>query len=234
MSVKGGADLQIGRINTTFAERMDLRAPGRRGKHMSIEISGPWNKGLAFALHTTSSTYLGVDEAGHDRFENVRSEMGELVYRLKYQTDRAALPEIVALLDGIGGLETFDMMLPIPPTDRSRRFQPVTEITAALGAKRDVPVRTDIPPHVRPVRFRHQEGVESGNEARIRQGRRRPERLDRICRGRYVARPKGNSGLAFPPSARRTASRGAAGLFWASCRSPRFPADGMVTRTRKS
>jgi predicted amidophosphoribosyltransferase len=111
---------------------------------MSIEISGPWNKGLAFALHTTSSNYLGVDETGHDRFENTRSQMGELVYRLKYHRDRAALDPIVALLDGIGGLETFDLFLPIPPTDKSRRFQPVTEIAEALGKNRRVAVRDDI------------------------------------------------------------------------------------------
>jgi competence protein ComFC len=111
---------------------------------MPIEITGPWNKGLSFALHTTSSTYLGVDESGHDRFENTRSEMGELVYRLKYKVDTSVIPGIIGLLNGIQGLETFDIFLPIPPTDKTRTHQPVTEIAKALGEKRGVEVRSDI------------------------------------------------------------------------------------------
>jgi predicted amidophosphoribosyltransferase len=111
---------------------------------MAFDLEGPWNKGKAFALHTLSSTYLGVDEFGHGRWENTRSDMGELVYRLKYQQDRSALPQIVELLDKIGGLETFDLFVPIPPTDKGRKFQPVGEITEALGHRRGVNVRTDI------------------------------------------------------------------------------------------
>ena len=45
------------------------------------KIEGKWRAGIALDLHTVSSTYLGVDEAGHDRFETKRSEMGDLLYR---------------------------------------------------------------------------------------------------------------------------------------------------------
>jgi len=92
---------------------------------MSIEIAGNWNAGQAFDVHTLSSTYLGPNEFGHAKYENVRSDMGELVYQLKYRSDKSKLDEIVKLLDKITGIEQFDFLMPIPPTDKARAFQPV-------------------------------------------------------------------------------------------------------------
>lgn len=111
---------------------------------MSIQIDGPWDKGVAYDVHTLSSTYLGADEQGHDHFENVRSEMGELVYQLKYRRDGKVLPDIVEKLEKIKGVENFDAIIPIPPTSKGRAFQPVTEIANALGRKRGVLVVTDV------------------------------------------------------------------------------------------
>jgi predicted amidophosphoribosyltransferase len=107
---------------------------------MSIPLEGNWDKGLAFDVHTLASTYLGTDDYGHARYENVRSEMGELVYRLKYQGDKETLPAIVDLLDAIKGIEKFDFIVPIPPSDKSRGYQPVAEIASALGARHGVGV----------------------------------------------------------------------------------------------
>ena len=89
---------------------------------MTIEIEGNWRTGLAFDVHTLSSTYLGQNEAGHERYETTRSEMGELVYQLKYRHDKATLPAIVKLLDEIKGIEEFTYLVPIPPTDQTRQF----------------------------------------------------------------------------------------------------------------
>ncbi len=111
---------------------------------MAITLEGNWQTGLAFDLHTVSSTHLGVDEWGHDRFENTRSEMGELVYQLKYRQDKSALVKIVALLDAIKGIENFDYLVPIPPTNKKRSFQPVELITLALGERRKVKVWTNL------------------------------------------------------------------------------------------
>jgi predicted amidophosphoribosyltransferase len=99
--------------------------------------------GRAFDVHTLSSTYLGPNESGYAQYENVRSEMGELIYRLKYRQDKSTLPTIVTLLDKIKGVEQFDYIMPIPPTDKSRPFQPVTEIALALGKHRGVRVLPD-------------------------------------------------------------------------------------------
>ncbi len=110
---------------------------------MTIEIEGNWRRGQAFDVHTLSSTYLGQNQAGYDRYENTRSEMGELVYQLKYRHDKATLPAIVKLLDKIKGIEEFTYLMPIPPTDKTRQFQPVDEIALALGQRRGVEVLTD-------------------------------------------------------------------------------------------
>ena len=110
---------------------------------MTIEITGNWRRGHAFDVHTLSSTYLGPNELGHAQYENVRSEMGELVYQLKYRRDQSKLDDIVKLLDKIKGIEQFDFLMPIPPTDKSRQFQPVTEIAVALGKRHGVTVLVD-------------------------------------------------------------------------------------------
>ncbi len=58
---------------------------------MTIKLKGNWKKGFAYDVHTLESVYLGVDQYGHDRWENTRSEMGELLYKLKYRGDMALL-----------------------------------------------------------------------------------------------------------------------------------------------
>ncbi len=107
---------------------------------MSIEIVGNWKKGFAFDVHTLASTYLGVDEFGHDKYENTRSEMGELVYKLKYVGDETTISKIVDLLDKIKGIESMDFIVPIPATKKRRPIQPVLEIANKLGRRKGVTV----------------------------------------------------------------------------------------------
>ncbi len=111
---------------------------------MAYEIAGNWSKGIAFDNHTLSSEYLGVDQFGHDRWDSTRSEMGELAYQLKYKGKSGNIPKIVELLDRIKGIEEMDLIVPIPPTDATRSFQPVTLISQALGKGHNVKVITDL------------------------------------------------------------------------------------------
>jgi len=110
---------------------------------MAIALEGNWKTGRAFDLHTVSSTHIGTDEFGHDRFENERSKMGELVYQLKYKHDVSKVAEIVTLLDGITNIEKFDVLVPIPQTNKTRPINPVQLITVALGKHRSVTVDLD-------------------------------------------------------------------------------------------
>lgn len=108
---------------------------------MRHKLVGNWTKGLAFDLHTVASVYLGPDEFGHDRFDNTRSEIGELVYQLKYRHDQSAVPKIIELLSVIKGIEKFDAIIPVP-SSKARAVQPVDAIAVALGKQRGVPVLT--------------------------------------------------------------------------------------------
>lgn len=106
---------------------------------MRHRLEGNWTKGLAFDLHTVASVYLGPDEFGHDRFDNTRSEIGELVYQLKYKNDQSAVARIIELLSAIKGIENFDAIIPVP-SSKARAVQPVDAIAKALGEQRGVPV----------------------------------------------------------------------------------------------
>jgi len=108
---------------------------------MTIIIKGNWEKGLAYDVHTLSSTYLGSDEFGRDRWDNTRSEMGRLVYQLKYKNDKSVVGKIVDLITGkIKGIEKFDLIIPIPSTNKTRPFQPVEEIAKELGRRKRIKV----------------------------------------------------------------------------------------------
>jgi len=59
------------------------------------EIKGSWDAGYVLDRHTISSTMIGYNEFGHPEFDTQRSQIGELVYRLKYKGDKSAIPLIV-------------------------------------------------------------------------------------------------------------------------------------------
>ena len=92
-----------------------------------IPITGPWDEGFALDLHTVSSQYLGDDAYGNPQFDTERSPVGELLFQLKYRSDKlvaAALCETAA--DFVKGRRwTPDLVIPVPPSRPGRRFQPV-------------------------------------------------------------------------------------------------------------
>lgn len=85
---------------------------------MVISLDGIWDRGYAFDFHTMTSTYLGTDTFGHDRFQTTRTPMGELVYQLKYNGDRLAAVEIVKLLATMTGFQKFHAIIPCPATKK--------------------------------------------------------------------------------------------------------------------
>lgn len=103
-----------------------------------MELTGIWKQGIAYDVHTLASHYLGTDDFGHLRFDNIRSEMGELVYQLKYQENLTCIDRIVDLIvSGVKGLGTFNYFVPVPAS-KPRAIQPVHEITKALSIRMGV------------------------------------------------------------------------------------------------
>jgi competence protein ComFC len=78
---------------------------------------------------------IGYNEYGHPEFDTVRSDLGELVYRLKYKADKSVLSSIVeASTDFINTWKIHpDVVVPTPPSRLQRAFQPVTEIASELA-----------------------------------------------------------------------------------------------------
>ena len=102
-------------------------------------LNGNWKGGFACDIHTLSSRHLGVDEHGHDKWDNTRSEMGQLIYQLKYSNDFSTIPQIIDRLCDQITIEGFDCIIPAPAS-KKRRLQPVDAISQALGKQRHIPV----------------------------------------------------------------------------------------------
>ena len=105
------------------------------------KIEGPWLDGRVLDLHSSGSEFLGYDEFGHEQFDTHRTDVGELLYRLKYQSDPSAIEEIGAVAEKFirAWRIQFDVIVPAPPT-RVRRTQPFHQIADEIGKRFAVPV----------------------------------------------------------------------------------------------
>jgi len=104
-------------------------------------IYGNFVSGVALDVHTLSSTYMGVNEYGHEIYDTVRSEVGDLLYRLKYRADHAAGFEIARVASEFVARQKvkFGLLVPVPPS-AARALQPVIFVANAIGASVPLPV----------------------------------------------------------------------------------------------
>lgn len=100
-----------------------------------MQIVGEWTEGYALDIHIFKSIFLGHDEYGHPQFDNIRSEMGELVYRLKYKSDKSVIPTISETAAIFIKKQNWnpDAIIPVPPSRTSCSFQPVLEVAECLS-----------------------------------------------------------------------------------------------------
>jgi competence protein ComFC len=104
-------------------------------------IIGKWREGFALDLQTLSSIFIGHDEFGHPRFDTTRSEIGELLYKLKYSRDQSVVDEIA---DAAAALmsqwqQNVHVIVPVPASTR-RTIQPVIVLANALAQRLRIPV----------------------------------------------------------------------------------------------
>jgi competence protein ComFC len=108
------------------------------------QVSGSWDQGYVLDVHTISSTMIGYNEFGYPEFDTVRSQLGELVYRLKYKGDKTVIPPVVeatvAFVKNWGVRP--DVIVPMPPSKAQRNFQPVVEVAGQLAESLGVPLNT--------------------------------------------------------------------------------------------
>lgn len=115
---------------------------------MVIKLRGKWTEGYAIDNHTLHSTYVGENEYGHPMFDTKRSEIGELIYQLKYQEQKKIINDIMVLvkpvLDNWQIGAKVDIIIPIPPSDISRTFQPVFLIAEAISDYLNIRMSTQV------------------------------------------------------------------------------------------
>jgi competence protein ComFC len=114
-------------------------------KFKARKIYGSWKEGYVLDLHSTGSTCIGDNEFGHPQFDTHRTEIGELLFRLKYRADESAAKELVdAASDFIRSWGANpSIIIPVPPTRIYRRLQPVARLADGLGKRLKIPVAHD-------------------------------------------------------------------------------------------
>lgn len=118
-------------------------AEGEDMAHTSpMKIVGRWREGFVLDCHVLSSVYVGDDEFGHPRFDTQRSEVGELLYLLKYRSDTSVVDELAETAADFvrGWSSSVETIVPVPPTRMSRAHQPVLLLARALGQRLSLPV----------------------------------------------------------------------------------------------
>ncbi len=90
-------------------------------------LSGAWHDGWALDLHTAPGAY------GSYRY----TPLGEALYRLKYRQDHAQIDPIActvaAALRELGLVSVLSGIIPVPPSDTTRSFQPVAALADRIG-----------------------------------------------------------------------------------------------------
>jgi predicted amidophosphoribosyltransferase len=111
-------------------------------KYQARKLKGPWKDGYALDLHTISSVMIGHNEYGHPEFDTTYSEVGRLMHRLKYRSDKTALPELVETAVSFirsWGID-FGAIVPVPPTKIYRTFQPVLAVAGEIANTLKIPM----------------------------------------------------------------------------------------------
>lgn len=108
-------------------------------------IIGRWTEGFALDFHTLSSEYIGDDEYGHPQFDTKRSEIGELLYRLKYREDKSVLGDIISTASQFIKSKNWpvDLIVSVPPSRKGREFQPVPPLAMGIGGALGIDVCID-------------------------------------------------------------------------------------------
>lgn len=113
------------------------------------KVLGNWFQGYTLDFHTISSIFLGYDEFGHEVFDTKRSDLGELLYKLKYKQDKIVLDDIIGisidfLVNNWRINDIIDGIIPMPPSRTHRKLQPVIEISRGISVGLKIPLFENI------------------------------------------------------------------------------------------
>lgn len=103
-------------------------------------IFGNWDVGYSLDKHSISSVFIGNNEFGHPMFDTTRTEIGEALYQLKYNSDRSQINTLgQQVVDSLGKhFQSASFIVPMPAS-KQRAFQPVNEIAKQIAALMNIP-----------------------------------------------------------------------------------------------
>jgi predicted amidophosphoribosyltransferase len=103
-------------------------------------LSGNWKAGYALDLHTISADFLGYNEFGHPEFDTKYTEVGGLLNRLKYRSDKTVMGIITETAVEFIRRQPWkiDLVIPVPPSS-PRTFQPVLALAESIAKTLGVP-----------------------------------------------------------------------------------------------
>jgi competence protein ComFC len=113
-----------------------------------IKLLGNWEEGYAMDVHVINSIYIGDNEYGYPEYDTTRSEIGELVYLLKYRRKENAVCDKITLIDPFlrswDAIKNVDIVIPVPPTKKHRLFQPVYLIAEEIAGLLGKPISSNL------------------------------------------------------------------------------------------
>jgi predicted amidophosphoribosyltransferase len=107
------------------------------------KLAGPWTMGYALDFQTTSSTFIGYNAFGHPEFDTKRPPVGELLYQLKNRGDATAIEPLADAAASFIRNWPVDLIVPIPPSNTTRKRQPVVEVAREISRRTGVPLCLD-------------------------------------------------------------------------------------------
>ena len=101
------------------------------------KISGAWREGFALDWHTLSSEMVGHDQFGNPVYDTQRTEIGELLFRLKYRGFQGAVAQIGDAAERFmrSWAPPIDSVVPVPPSSERRVRQPVIALARELSQR---------------------------------------------------------------------------------------------------
>lgn len=109
----------------------------------NISVRGLWKEGVVLDYHVSSSTPIGFNEYGNMSFDTVRTQLGEVVFKIKYRDHVLNNHGFIELIKE--GLDSFlfnkktSYIIGVPPSNKYRQHQPVDMIGIALSEYIKVP-----------------------------------------------------------------------------------------------
>lgn len=101
-------------------------------------LYGNWRNGSALDLHTVMS-----NPRPDGGFDTQRTPLGELLYQLKYYADQSRIEPlsdvIAAFIRSRRVFPRLSAIIPVPPSDLRRSFQPVERLAIRVGEKTGLP-----------------------------------------------------------------------------------------------